>query len=89
VPGTKAHEGRVSLVVVVQSPDGGLSEPEQREYPIRVPNQDLVRATSSVAGYTLGLAMQPGPHRIAVGVKDDMGLTDATVVTNVEVGRGP
>lgn len=86
VPGAEQHEGRISLVMVVRSEDGGLSEPEVREYPIVVPNHELVQATSASAGYTLGLVMRPGPHRIAVGVRDDLARTAATAVASVTVG---
>jgi hypothetical protein len=63
-----------------------MSEPELREYPVVVPNDELVRATASDAGYTLGLVMRPGPHRIAVGVEDEMAGATATAVTRVDVG---
>lgn len=85
-PGHDTHEGRISLVVVVRAEDGGLSEPERREYPIVVPNRDLVRATASNAGYTLGLVVAPGRQRIAVGVRDDLADVAATAVAEVEVG---
>ena len=87
-PGANAHEGRLSLVVVVRSADGGLSTPERREYPIVVPNHDLARATASSAGYTLGLAVRPGVQRVAVGVRDDLAEVTATTVAEVEVGAG-
>lgn len=89
VPGPDSHEGRVSVAVIVRSADGGLSEPEERQYPIVVPNHELVRATSSSAGYTLGLVMAPGPHRIAVGVRDDLGGVVTTAVAVVDVGATP
>jgi VWFA-related protein len=86
VPGAENHEGQVSLVLVVQSADGGLSDPVDREYPILVPNGELVQAIASAAGYTLGVVMEPGPHRIAVGVRDALASTTSTVVAEVEVG---
>lgn len=89
VPGPDSHEGRVSLAVIVRSADGGLSEPEERQYPIVVPNHELVRATTSSAGYTLGLVMAPGPHRIAVGVRDDLGGLVTTAVASLDVGASP
>lgn len=86
VPGLENHEGKISLVVVVRSEDGGMSESEVRQYPVVVPNDKLVQATTSSAGYTIGLVMRPGPHRVSVGVEDELAGVSATTVATVDVG---
>jgi VWFA-related protein len=88
VPGMESHAGNISLVVVVRSGDGGMSQPEVREYPVVVPNEQLVQATSSSAGYTIGMVMRPGPHRISVGVQDELARIAATTVASIDVGSG-
>lgn len=86
VPGLENHEGKISLVVVVRSEDGAMSQPEVRQYPVVVPNDQLVEATTSSAGYTIGLVMRPGPHQVSVGVEDELAHISATIVASVDVG---
>lgn len=73
VPREQYHSGRVSIFVASSDEEGRISPVETIEAPIRIPNAQMVEALRGVAGYRVGLAMRPGPHRIAVGVRDEIG----------------
>ncbi len=85
VPMESEHSGRITILIVVQSGDGGMSQIQRREYPISVTNDQLLTALHQNAGFILGLQMRPGPQRIAVGVRDEVARTEATTTLDVDI----
>jgi VWFA-related protein len=86
VPRTTDHEGRVSVTVAVRDDRGGLSDIQRREYPIQIPHEQFLSALSQNAEFIMGLVMREGPHRVGVGVRDELGNIDSTATLDVHVG---
>lgn len=86
VPAEEEHRGLITILLVVRGADGGLSPVQERQIPVPVDNLDLPTAIGQNAGFTLRLAMRPGPQRIAVGVRDDVGRVESVTTLDVEVG---
>ncbi|MDA8017340.1 MAG: VWA domain-containing protein [Thermoanaerobaculia bacterium] len=83
VPGENFHEGKVSIYVGAQGPDGNMSPIQKMPAPVRIPNDKLLTAMSQVAGYRLTLLMRPGEHRVAVTVRDELAdITSAALVVH-------
>lgn len=87
VPSEEEHEGRISILLTVCGQDGNLSDPTRREYPVAIPNDSLTMALSRTAGFTMRLAVRSGRQRIAVGVRDEIALTESVTILEVEVGE--
>ncbi len=85
VPLESEHSGRITILLVVRSQDGGMSPIQRREYPISVTNDQLLTALHQSAGFVLGLQMRSGPQRIAVGVRDEVARTEATTTLEVDI----
>ena len=83
VPGENFHEGRVSIYVAAQDPNGNVSPIQKMPAPVRIPNDQLLTAMSQVAGYRMTLLMRPGEHRVAVTVRDELAdVKSATVAAH-------
>ena len=87
VPDAEHHRGEISLTMVVRDAGGGMSGLIQRRFPVDVPNADLLAAASRDAGFVIGLAVRPGPQRIAVGVRDEVSRVEATTLVDAEIGE--
>lgn len=93
------YEGRVSIHVGASGPSGQPSAIESIEVDIRVPKHHLEasQGQASVFGHRMTLEMNPGEHLLAVGVRDEMGDTEATTLiaqpspppVNVDGGSQP
>jgi VWFA-related protein len=86
IPSEEEHQGRISIHLMVRDRRGDLSQPIRREYPVTIPNASLADALGKSAGFTMRLAVRPGWQRIAVGLRDEVSLTESTTVLEVEVG---
>ena len=86
VPEGQYHTGRVSACVVARDERGGTSPMERIELPIRIPNERILEAMTGAAAYPIQLEMNGGPQRLAVGVRDQLGRTDAVVHVDLVVG---
>ncbi len=87
IPAEEEHEGRISILLTVRDQEGDLSAPQRREYPVPVRNADLAAALGQSAGFTLRLAVRPGKQRIAVGVRDEIALTESVTTLEVDVSE--
>ncbi|MEM7354257.1 MAG: VWA domain-containing protein [Acidobacteriota bacterium] len=77
-----------ALVLVHNEKDGGISEPQRIDFPIKILGSRIMEAARSDAGYVLELEMGGGPKRVAVGVRDHFGRTESTVNLDLVVGQG-
>lgn len=85
VPRGDEHVGRATLLIATMDADQDLSSVQTVELPIRIPTADLVNALQELGQYEAKLQIRPGPHRIAVGLHDEIGDGTSTVVTEHDV----
>jgi len=76
---------RMTILVVAEDAEGRLSEVQTVDAPVRIPAARLEEALGGVAGYRVGLLLRPGPHRLAIGVRDEIGNVVATMVLEHDV----
>lgn len=81
-PVNEHFEGRVSIHVGARGPSGRPSAIESVEVDIRIPKHHLeeTEGRASVFGHRMTLEMNPGKHMLAVGVRDELGDTEATTL---------
>ncbi len=77
-----------AVVVIRNEGDGGLSEPQRIDFPIKISGRRILEAVQQLAGYVLELEIGEGPKRIAVGLRDHFARTEATVHLGITVGEG-
>jgi VWFA-related protein len=87
LPQPAEHEGQVSIIIAVRDEQGNLAEMERREYPIKIPHEQFLSALQENAEFIMGLLMRRGTQRVAVGVRDELGNVDSTLIFEVEVGE--
>ncbi|HPC82303.1 MAG TPA: VWA domain-containing protein [Thermoanaerobaculaceae bacterium] len=85
-PSGDLHEGQLSMWVAVQDAEGRISRMARQLFPVRVPNERLLSAQGQSMGCTFQLRLRQGAYRVAVAVRDDVGLIDSTAVGSIEVG---
>ncbi|HEV7517485.1 MAG TPA: hypothetical protein VGR07_14385, partial [Thermoanaerobaculia bacterium] len=86
VPRGGAHEGRVRLFVGARDDQGRLSAMNEIVVPIRVTDEQLPAVASQDVGTRVTLLLRPGPHTLAVGVRDELANADSTVTTTYTPG---
>jgi hypothetical protein len=63
-----------------------VSDINEIAVPIRVPNSQLLTVTGQNAATRITLLLRPGEHRLAIGVRDELGNTDSTVTSTYTAG---
>lgn len=86
LPRETSHEARLLMYVAAMDDEGGQSDVQEQEVPISIPNADLEKARAQHYLYSVSLLMRGGPHRVAVGMRDQVGATTAFVTATVRVG---
>lgn len=79
VPEESRHVGRLAVVVQAQGAAGELSLAAQGVVPIEIPNTELLSSLGGMAGYRLKLRVAAGEQRVAIGVRDEVGLRDSAL----------
>lgn len=79
LPERRLHRGQLTIFVAAEDERGRISPVQTIEAPIRIPDDRMAEARRGVAGYRFGLLMRPGPHTVAVGVRDEIGNVVSTV----------
>ncbi len=87
VPSETAHVARLKLFVAAMDAEGGMSEVQEQPVPISVTPADLERARQQYYLYSVSLLMRKGAHRVAVGLRDDVGADASFVTASVTVGQ--
>jgi VWFA-related protein len=79
---------RASLRVFFSAMDekGGISDVQQAAVPIEIPPEELETARQKYYTYEVRLLMRAGQHRVAVGVRDEIGAEISFVTRQVQVG---
>lgn len=89
LPNGEVEEGRLRIYVAVKDDAGGVSEPHEQIYPLRVPREQVELARGKEIGYHTVLRIGPGTPRVAVGVWDELSGTESFIHKEVLVeGRG-
>jgi VWFA-related protein len=86
VPRETLHEGRLRVFVAAMDREDRTSEVNNAPVPITVPEDKLAAALKQYYAYTLTLVMRPGPQRVAIGVRDDLGASTSFLYQSVNVG---
>jgi hypothetical protein len=86
LPAGENHVGQVSVQTAVRDIKGRMSGVHGRQFPLEIPNDQLLTAVQQQAGFTVGLVMRKGEQRIAVSVRDDKSLIESTAFVDVVVG---
>jgi hypothetical protein len=87
VPQENEHVAQVSIAIAVRDANGGLSDPQSYELPIRIPNDRLLESMSQEIGHGINLLVRGGDSKLAVGVRDELSAIESTVNLNVTVGK--
>lgn len=88
LPSEHFHEGRVSVFIGSKDSHGRQSKITQIAIPIRIPNEQLMTVLGQTAGYSTKLLLRPEPHQVAVGVRDEVGNSDSTVLADFDPEGG-
>jgi VWFA-related protein len=88
VPRPEFHEARVKLFVAAMDEEGDLAEVQEEMVPIRIKLDEIERARRVSFNYSMRLLMRPGGHRIAIGIRDQIGAETSFISDVIQVGAG-
>ncbi|MCP4201437.1 MAG: VWA domain-containing protein [bacterium] len=88
IPQGGEHRARVRVFISAMDEEGGISPVEQAPIPIRIPSEHLEAALEESLVYETQLVMRPGRHKVAIGLRDDLGHTSSFVSRYLVVGEG-
>lgn len=84
-PHESVQSARLRLFITAKDEDGGLAPVQVVPVPIEIEQEDFARAQQSFYHLNHTLEMTRGRQIIAVGVRDEIGATDAFVLGGVEL----
>jgi VWFA-related protein len=87
IPRDEFHLGRAKVFFAAMDEGGGLSEVQEVPVDVRIPEAGLEEALAQQYAYEVQLRMRPGPHRLAVGVLDEVASEAAFVSRSFVVGK--
>lgn len=85
LPKGSEHEGHLSIFLLTQGADGGLSQSGKMETPIRIANAKMVEAMGQTGVYQANLRVRPGAYRVAVAVRDDVAALESAMSVDLVV----
>ena len=88
LPEPRVHRGRVTIFVAAEDDDGRVSPVQSLDAPIEIPADRLAEMLRGVGGFRVGLLVRPGPHRFAIGVRDELGDAVSTLRLDHVVAPG-
>ncbi|MEO7794671.1 MAG: VWA domain-containing protein [Thermoanaerobaculia bacterium] len=86
VPAEGVRQARVRVFFAAMDGEGGMSEVQNAVVPITIPEADVANAVKQVYVYGISLMMRKGPQKLAVGVRDEVGATQAFTVRTMNIG---
>lgn len=86
LPINEAQEAKVKLYFGAIDEGGDMSEISEVPLAIQIPNAELEEALGGFYPYQLQLRMRKGPHRVTVGLWDQLGAEESFASKNVRVG---
>ena len=88
-PAADGHEARVRLWVQVIDGEGRVSEVTEHPVPVLVQEGEIEDARELSWPFAVDVVTAPGPHRVAVGVRDDLSATTSVVTFDMDAGNAP
>ena len=88
-PAADGHEANVRLWVQVIDEEGRVSEVTEHPVPIVVKEGEIEDARELSWPFAVDVVTAPGPHRVAVGVRDDLAATTSVVTLDIDAGNAP
>ena len=88
-PAADGHEARVRLWVQVIDEEGRVSEVTEHPVPVLVKDGEIEDARELSWPFAVDVVTAPGPHRVAVGVRDDLAATTSVVTFDLDAGNAP
>ncbi len=85
-PREAMHHGQLKVFLAAIDEEGRLVSIDDQPWPIEVPDDQLERALGMTFAHQVTLTMRPGKHRIAVGVRDELGGEEAVVTREILLG---
>ncbi len=86
IPHEAFHVGKAKVFFAAMDEEGGLSEVQEVPVDLRIPEARLEEARGQQYAYEVQLRMRPGPHRLAVGVLDEVASEASFVSRSFVVG---
>jgi len=86
MPAEDIRRARFRVFFAAMDPDGGMSEVQSAVVPIEIPEAEVATAVKQVYVYGISLMMRKGPQKLAVGVRDEVGATQAFTVRTMNIG---
>jgi VWFA-related protein len=86
IPRGELHRASLKLFFSAMDEKGGISDVQHSEVPIEIPSEELETARKKYYTYEVRLLMRAGQHRVAVGVRDEIGAESSFVTRQVQVG---
>ena len=83
------HEARVRLWVQVIDEEGRVSEVTEHPVPVLVKEGEIEDARELSWPFAVDVVTAPGPHRVAVAVRDDLAATTSVVTFDLDAGNAP
>ena len=88
-PAADGHEARVRLWVQVMDEEARLSEVTEHPVPVLVQEGEIEDARDLSWPFAVDVVTAPGPHRVAVGVRDDLAATTSVVTFDLDAASAP
>ncbi len=88
LPKADTREGSLSVWLADADKDERITPPTKHVFPLVFPETAFPDTAGRRLTYAFKFLMRPGAHKLAVSVRDDVGLVDSTVTARFEVGRG-
>ena len=88
-PAVGGHEARVRLWVQVMDEEARLSEVTEHPVPVLVQEGEIEDARELSWPFAVDVVTAPGPHRVAVGVRDDLAATTSVVTFDLDAASAP
>ncbi|HEX3128328.1 MAG TPA: VWA domain-containing protein [Thermoanaerobaculia bacterium] len=85
LPKGSGHEGHLSIFLLTQGTDGGLSSGGKMEAPVRIENAKMVEAMGQTGVYQANLRVRPGAYRVGVAVRDDVAALESAVSVDLVI----
>lgn len=88
-PVAGGHEANVRLWVQVMDEEARLSEVTEHPVPVLVKEGEIEDARDLSWPFAVDVVTARGPHRVAVGVRDDLAATTSVVTFDLDAGNAP
>jgi len=87
LPEGSAQNGRLRFTFALRDPSDRVVQLEPRPLAFSVPNADLAAALRQVVSMSVEVPVGNGPHRLAVGVHDEIGDARSTLILPLEAAK--